>query len=313
MGLQEADGIEDLVHETAAKLNMGVSPFFHGIATMWKKDVVTPTFKGGGHSLDPIWKNPGDGDKSRWRRLLCSTFKQVAGAESPSMAGAESPGMSFVVGNNHTHDGSGDHQAGNNKVKFKADHLANCFQTIDHVAKEKGAFPILVGDHNMTFSTEHPVDSVVPLDWEIVPSKTFSRDWVFCPKLGHPYVQGHIAVAGYKNDRVSSSDGAHTAIETTFHMSSTPMAGAQSPSPMPKRPRQDGRSEGASSSSGVNAPAWRPKRPCPIPEDETASAAASSHAPRAGLPLSQVADRVADRVANRLQIGLQIGVQIGLQ
>ena len=324
----------DVVEAVAAdkKLNMDLSPFFEGLCTLWKRDRVTTTFDGGGCSLDPIWTHRDDGPKATWRKLLNVTFSPVAQGDDPNMAGAVPPSRrnKFVVGNNHTHNGSGNHAAGNNEVTFKPKHLKNCFKTVCYVAKEKDALPILVGDHNVTFSEEHRPETVVPLDWEIVPGNKFCQDWVFCPKLkGFPDVQGQIAVAGYRNDRVFASDGMHGAIETEFHInwssagapSPSRMAGAESPSPMaglqkkkkvpdptfpmPKRrspaesspPAQD-----ASSSSGSGGPGHALASP---------PGAASSHAPPAGLPLSQVADRVADRVANRLQIGLQIGLQMG--
>ncbi len=133
--LQEGDGIKEEIHKIAQEHNMDQSPMFEGIVTSYKPAVVTVDGEGGGHSLDPIWLNKNDGDKAKWRRLLCSTFTPTA---------AESPSQRFVVGNNHTHDGQGIHKAGNNPHNFKPYHLAHCFKALKAAAREKGALPILV-------------------------------------------------------------------------------------------------------------------------------------------------------------------------
>ena len=87
--------------------------------------------------------------------------------------------------------------------------MRHCIKVAQAVAQSHGnAVPILVGDHNVKFTDEHPASEVLPLEWTIVPSKEEKRDFVFCPRL-----DGQLQVRQYTNDRVRARDGAHWAIE----------------------------------------------------------------------------------------------------
>ena len=122
---QEMDGIVSTLDEVATGHGWGRGETFEGITTYYSKKVVMLV----NESLHRIWPFPAS-SKADWRRLLCTKFKMLR--RSPlRMDGAPPPRVTeFLICNNHTHDGEGKHQAGNNKENFKHGHLKHCLSLI---------------------------------------------------------------------------------------------------------------------------------------------------------------------------------------
>lgn len=200
-------------------------------------------------TTERVWKNT----KSKytdWRVVHCVVVETK-------------DGVKIVVGNNHTHDGKGLHKIQGKKragKEFHKSHLRQACAAVQAVAESRGAYPIVVGDHNIDEAKIRDKDHPVPPGWAVMGSHMNNRDWALFP-------EDESVTVSKSSRRFLAHDKQHVAMELQFFWGSRPETSSSSSSKAgaapPSVPPMPSRSPPRAQEAGAQQPLAETKWPAP--------------------------------------------------